>query len=428
MTPVSDQQSAEQQRALDKIVKLAQTHALSADVVQQAIVTSALKTEEQPSQSNLLVTILAYLGGSLILSGLLIYCAIIWSDLGSFSRVTLSLGSGLLAYIVGLVLQKDESMHKASLPLWIVSALFIPTGLFVFLKEYTDGDDRLLGGLIVFCVSFLIYASGFLQYRRTSLLFYTLCFAMAFIGTFYEYIHINIPEMWAVTGLSTLIIAVHIHRSSHAAISFLPFLAAGFMITSSAYYVMGNTDLESVVTSVFLALVFAGYIYNSRSLISFSTIVFISLYAKHYAYSWGFPDDEFFAYVSIFTGISMVLAAEWIRYNSASRLVSLWYFFGSALVFSASMALLYETPLDIIFPALPTAFLILSMRVRSRALLLSSIMALLSFIGYYSATYFADTLGWPIALMISGLGLIVLCVFALKMNNRIKKSGHGPAV
>lgn len=421
-------QSAEQQRALDKIVKLAQTHALSADAVQQAILTSSQKEEPTPSQSNLLVTILAYLGGSLILSGLLIYCAIIWSDLGSFPRVVLSLGSGLLAYVVGLLLQKDTSTQKASMPLWIVSALFIPTGLFVFLHEYADGGDRLLGGLIVFAVCFLIYAFGFLQCKRTSLLFYALSFAMAAIGTFYEYIHINIPEMWLVTGISAFVIGTHVRRSSHAAISFLPLLAAAFMITSSTYYVLGNTDLESVVTSVFLALVFAGYIYNSRALITFSTIVFISLYGKHYGYSWGFPDDEFFAYVSIFTGISMVLAAEWIRYNSASRLVPLWYFFGSGLIFSASMALLYETPLDIIFPALPTAFLILSMRLKSRALLLSAIFALLSFIGYYTSTYFADTLGWPIALMISGLALILLCVFALRVNNRIKKSGHGASV
>ena len=144
---MSNQPSAEQKKALDKIVDLAHKHALSSDVIQKALATAAAKASEPPSQSNLLVTILGYLGGSLILSGLLIYCSIIWSDLNSFSRVTLSLGSGILAYIVGLILQKDESMHKASLPLWIVSALFIPTGLFVFLNEYTPGDDALLGSV-----------------------------------------------------------------------------------------------------------------------------------------------------------------------------------------------------------------------------------------------------------------------------------------
>ncbi len=420
---MSNQPSAEQKKALDKIVDLAHKHALSSDAIQKALATAAAKASEPPSQSNLLVTILGYLGGSLILSGLLIYCSIIWSDLNSFSRVTLSLGSGILAYIVGLILQKDESMHKASLPLWIVSALFIPTGLFVFLNEYTTGDDALLGSVIVFFVSCLIYLTGFLQFKRTSLLFYGLTFGLAFIGTYYEYLHINIPEMWGITGVSALIIAILVRRSSHAAISFLPFLAAGVMITSAVYYVFGNTDLEGLIISAFLAPVFIGYIYNSRSLIVFSTAVFISLYMKHYNYSWSFPDDDYFAYISIFTGISMILTAEWLRHNTASRLVGLWYFFGSGIIFSASMALLYESPMDILFPILPTAFLMLSTRIKSRALLLSSIMALLSFIGYYSATYFADTLGWPIALMISGLALIGLCVFALKMNNRIKKSG-----
>ena len=90
-------------------------------------------------------------------------------------------------------------------------------------------------------------------------------------------------------------------------------------------------------------------------------------------------------------------------------------------MFSSFMGLLYKTSADVLFPAIPAFVLYISMKLQSRALLLSSILALLSFIGYYSAEYFSNVVGWPIALMIMGMALIGLCVFALKMNKSMKQ-------
>lgn len=411
--------SPSQNKALGKIVRIARENTLHADHIRTAM-ESPIDANAKPMSGNFLTSLLGYLGGALILSGLLIYTNMIWDDIASLPRVILSLGSGILAFVIGAFLQKDDQAHKASLPLWIVSALFIPTGIFVFLHEYAKGDDMILGGVLAFGLSTLIYLIGFLQFRRSALLFFTLCFGVAFAGTYYEHLDINIPEMWLISGLSMFAIAYRIHQSAYAQISALPFIMAGIMVTASSYYFLGNTVLEGVMAALLLAMIFASYIIRSRGLLIFSTITFIILVSKYHGFCWGYLDNTSFKLTAAITGISMMLTAHWIKENTPSRLAPWWNFFGSSLMFSSFMGLVYETPLDILFPAVPAFVLYVSMKLQSRALLLSSILALLSFISYYSVEYFTNVVGWPIALMIAGMALIGLCAFALKMNKRMK--------
>jgi len=69
-----------------------------------------------------------------------------------------------------------------------------------------------------------------------------------------------------------------------------------------------------------------------------------------------------------------------------------------------------------------TALMIfLSTYVRSRTLLLVGTLAMLIYIGYYTAEHFANTVGWPIALVIIGIALIGLSAFAIRLNNQYIK-------
>ena len=63
----------------------------------------------------------------------------------------------------------------------------------------------------------------------------------------------------------------------------------------------------------------------------------------------------------------------------------------------------------------------LSTYVRSRTLLLTSTLSMLCYIGYYTAEHFANTVGWPIALVIIGTALIGLSSLAVKLNNKYIK-------
>ncbi|HRQ61054.1 MAG TPA: hypothetical protein PLO23_06040 [Alphaproteobacteria bacterium] len=413
--------SASQSRALAKIVSLARAHSLSAPAITEAL--SKAKAAENDNTApapggGFLTALLGYLGGALIVSGLFIYASMAWDDLGSFPRVLLSLGSGLVAFYVGCLMQKEGQTQKASMPLWVLSALLVPTGLSVFLNEYMPGDDPILGGVVIFGSCTALYGTAFAQFRKTSLAFLTAVFGLMFIGTFYEYAGLNTPIMWLGTGISILIAGIETHRSRYAESSFFPLIVGATAITASSYYYLGNTSAEGAMAALLLGLIALGYKLQSRSLITLSTIFFAVLICKYNMFGWGYREDTALKLTALITGLSMMAMAEWLK--TQSRLVPLWNFFGSSLFFSAAMGILYLSAFDIIFPILPAAMLMVSMKLHSRALLLSSILALLSFISYYTAEYFANTVGWPIALMLMGFAMIGLCTMALRMNNRIK--------
>ena len=87
------------------------------------------------------------------------------------------------------------------------------------------------------------------------------------------------------------------------------------------------------------------------------------------------------------------------------------------------MALLYGVfsliewpPIEIAFLGVAAAVVYLSTLVRSRTLLFVGTLAILSYIGYFSAKHFVQSIGWPIALVLFGLLLIGLSATAFRIN------------
>jgi hypothetical protein len=56
---------------------------------------------------------------------------------------------------------------------------------------------------------------------------------------------------------------------------------------------------------------------------------------------------------------------------------------------------------------------------QSRALLLTTVIAMLSFIGYYTAQHFVDSLGWPVTLVLMGVAFIGVSTLAIKVKRQI---------
>jgi uncharacterized membrane protein YjjB (DUF3815 family) len=80
-----------------------------------------------------------------------------------------------------------------------------------------------------------------------------------------------------------------------------------------------------------------------------------------------------------------------------------------------------NSPLELAFLGLSALLIFLSTHVRSRALLIVGTLSMLSYIGYYTAEHFANTVGWPIALVIIGIALIGLSSLAVRLNNKYIK-------
>ena len=302
--------------AIDQIVKLSKEHNITVDEIGAALLGTSLKEKD----GKWLTRLRGYLGGAFIFGGLALLAAMIWDDLSSAARVTISYGPGLISFILGIMTVKDARYEKASTPLFIKSAFLLPTGMFVFLHEYADGDDAQLAAMIVFGILALQFMLAFASLRRASLLFFGFLFWLSALGILME--RANVPgELIGLSmGIATLVFAARVDKTKNRAIS--PF-----------YYFIGG------------------------------------------------------------------LGFLWAAFDIIEDI----------------------NGLDILYLPVTICMMLLSTRLHSRTLLLVSTFALLGYLGYFTDQYFADVVGWPVALIFLGFLMIGISAKAVKLGQKIKR-------
>ena len=179
----------------------------------------ALYQTEQPQSGGLLQRVMIYIGGVLIFMGLCVYIGMIWNDLNPLARVIVSLGSGLVAFTLGMLSHGDQRFVRASTPLFIVAAALIPTGLFVFMDEYLPhSGDKLRAACVVFGFTMFQNAVGFATTRRTSLLFFSLFFFYTFLSVFMMWLQIDAPQAPLIIGLTGFLVCWGLDKTPHESI------------------------------------------------------------------------------------------------------------------------------------------------------------------------------------------------------------------
>ena len=78
-----------------------------------------------------------------------------------------------------------------------------------------------------------------------------------------------------------------------------------------------------------------------------------------------------------------------------------------------------DGPLDIVYLGINGFFVFLSIRQASRSLLFVSVAGLIGYLSYFTYEYFADAIGWPIALIVMGLVMIGVSAYALRLGRSI---------
>lgn len=124
--------------------------------------------------------------------------------------------------------------------------------------------------------------------------------------------------------------------------------------------------------------------------------------------------------IAIIAGLSMVALAREIQTTPHAALSWLGYGAGSAMFYMGLFDLLEGTYFEILYLAAAVAGLAyVSARMRSTMLLVTSTFAVIYYIGYFTMEYFAMTIGWPLALMVTGAACIAVSGYALRVKRSI---------
>jgi uncharacterized membrane protein YGL010W len=89
------------------------------------------------------------------------------------------------------------------------------------------------------------------------------------------------------------------------------------------------------------------------------------------------------------------------------------------MAYTGLFDLVHKTAVELAFFAVTAAMLYACVLLQSRALLLTTVLAMLSFIGYFTAQHFVDSLGWPISLVLMGVAFIGVGALAMRVKRQM---------
>jgi hypothetical protein len=130
--------------------------------------------------------------------------------------------------------------------------------------------------------------------------------------------------------------------------------------------------------------------------------------------------------ISLVVGGSMLLAAAGIDRTPHRDITPVWYLFGATAFLYGFFDSVERTAFEITFLAIAAGFVYLSVALHSRTLLFVATMAILAYTAWFTDEHFANSVGWPLALIVFGLFMIGLSALAFRIDRDYLRGRHRP--
>jgi len=277
--------------ALQDIVSLVRHHQITLEEIALALKASESGLEKQPA--SILSKLFGYIGGIFVFAGIGVFISMYWDDFGSAARVIVTLGVGLIAFLMGLVCLADQKYERAATPLFLISSLLQPTGILVMLQEYSSGGDARHGLIFMAAYMLIQQGSAFWAKQRSVLAFSAILFGCVFFANLFDIMDISEKLIGLVIGTSLLFIAYALNQSKHIAIAAFWYFVGSVIQLWSIFDLVKNSALEPIYLGVSALMIFMSTYVRSRTLLlvgTLSMLCYIGYYtAKHFANAVGWP-------------------------------------------------------------------------------------------------------------------------------------------
>lgn len=119
---------------------------------------------------------------------------------------------------------------------------------------------------------------------------------------------------------------------------------------------------------------------------------------------------------STLTGAAILAAGFRLNGSAHDAIAPLAFLAGGIMTGYGMFDLLENTPVHIVYVGFAGGMIWLSTLARSRMLLFTGTCAMIGYLGWFSSEYFAESIGWPLVLIIIGAVFIGFSVFAVKIS------------
>ena len=122
--------------------------------------------------------------------------------------------------------------------------------------------------------------------------------------------------------------------------------------------------------------------------------------------------------IALTVGVAVLALTIGIQRTRHAAITPFWYLVSTSSTLWGLFDAVQDTAIEVSFLGAACAAVYLSTAVRSRAVLIVATLAILGYIGYFTAENFADSVGWPLALIAFGFAMIALSAAAVAIGRR----------
>lgn len=188
-----------------------------------------------------------------------------------------------------------------------------------------------------------------------------------------------------------------------------------------------SLGLQTFVFTLLTCLWFAAFWIYRQTILLFFTIAFATAFFFTLVGFISQPlllyEQDIVQYRLLVIGLSYISLGYFLRSTAQSVLTGVLYGFGSLLFLGTALWLGGYSPdqnmfWELVYPLLVFGAIFLSVSLKSRALLTFGTVFLIAYIGKITGEYFSEGLGWPLALVLAGLLIMMVGYYAVRISRK----------
>ncbi len=189
----------------------------------------------------------------------------------------------------------------------------------------------------------------------------------------------------------------------------------GMLVAFNEFGSGGDARWAALITAGVIGFQFAALFATQRqSMLLFLTVFFGTLFWWTAFDILGMDETP----MAMVLGGSLLLAAIGVDRTPHAVISPPWFLCGGIAFLYGLFDLVADTPFEILFILTASGFVYLSAAIQSRTLLLVATGAILGYTGWFTGEHFADSVGWPLALVMFGLLMIGMSALAFRIDRQ----------
>jgi hypothetical protein len=237
-----------------------------------------------------LANILYYIGGGIVCIGIAVLIGQNWEVLSLLSRILVTFGVSVAAFIAGILFSRDERMEGLGQAFHLIAAVVMPVGIYTVFDAAHLNLESLGIISLIFLIIFLVYFASTLFFKKTMFLFFAIAHGTILFFVFTQFLlaqnpiydwHIDAYRI-LVVGLSYMFFGYYYSTRSFSALSGLLYSLGSIGFLGATMSLGGWSPDQNLFWEAIFPLLVFGIIYLSIYIKSRSFLIFGSLFLMGY--------------------------------------------------------------------------------------------------------------------------------------------------